>query len=97
MFVKTNFKLTARATLTKYADDSTLYTFGDNLKKIKYNLWNSFDTVSQRFYENYMVLNAGKCHLMCLKNNPENETFLFNNILMGNWKERTIIHVIINI
>ena len=28
--------------------------------------------------QNYMVLNAGKCHFMCLWNNIENETFLFH-------------------
>ena len=73
------------------------YTFGDNLKRIKDNLGNSFDTLYQWFYENYMVLNvgenvimvlnAGKCHLVCLENNTENETFLFNNILTGNSRE----------
>ena len=66
----------------------TLYIFGDNLKKIKDNLWNSFDTVHQCFYENYMVLHTGKCHFMCLGNNTENETFLFHNILMENSKEQ---------
>ena len=52
------------------------------------NLGNSFDTVHQWFFENCMVLNAGKYHFMCLGNNTENETFLFRNILMGNSKEQ---------
>ena len=65
-----------------------MYTFGHKLKKIKDNLRNSFDRVHQRFYENYMVLNAGKYHFVCLKNNTENETFLFHNILMKNSKEQ---------
>ena len=58
--------------LGKYAGGNTLYTFGHNLKKIKNNLRHSFDTVSHLFYKNYMVLNAGKCHFMCLGNNTEN-------------------------
>ena len=42
-----------------------------------------------------MVLNAGKCH-MCLRNNTENETFLFHNILMENSKEQKFLGVIID-
>ena len=63
---------------------------------IKGNLRKSFNTMDQRFYENYMVLNAGKCHFMCLGNNTENETFLFHNILMENSKEQKILGVIID-
>ena len=47
-------------------------------------------------YDNYMVLNAGKCHFMCLVNNTENGTFLFHNILTENSKEQKIIGVIID-
>ena len=43
-----------------------------------------------------MVLNAGKYHLVCLENNTENETFLFNNILTGNSTEQKILGVIID-
>ena len=77
--------------MSNYADDNTLYTFGDNLKKIKNNLHNSFDIVSHWFYENCMELNTGKCYFMCLGNNVENETFLFNNDLVENSNEQKII------
>ena len=43
-----------------------------------------------------MVLNAGKCHFMCLGNNTENKTFLFHNILMENSKEQQIFGAIID-
>ena len=83
IFLNDLFLFISSSSLSNYTDDNTLCTFGDNLKKIKYNLRNSFDMVHQWFYEDYMVLNAGKCHLMCLGNSTENETFLFHNIL---WK-----------
>ena len=57
----------SNSSLSNYADDNTLFTFKDNLKKIKDNLRNSFDTVYQWLYENHMVLNAGNCHFMCLR------------------------------
>ena len=87
IFLNDLFLFVASASLSNYPDDNILYTFGDNLKKIKDNLRNSFDTVYQRFYKHYMVLNAGKCHFMCLGNNTENEIFLFHNTAMENSKE----------
>ena len=66
IFLNDLFLFISNSSLSNYADDNTLYSFWDNLKKIKDNLRNSFDTVHQWFYENYMVLNAGKCHFMCL-------------------------------
>ena len=96
IFLNDLFLFVSNASLSNYADDNTLYTFGDNLKKTKDNLRNSFDTVHQWFYENYMVLNAGKCHFMCLGNNTENETFLFYNILTENSKQQKIIGVELN-
>ena len=59
IFLNNLFLFISNSSLSNYADDYTLYTFGDNLKKINDNLRNIF-------YENYMVLNAGKCHFMCL-------------------------------
>ena len=43
-----------------------------------------------------MMLNAGKCHFMCLGNNTVNETFLFNKILMKNSKEQKNFSAIID-
>ena len=96
IFLNDLFLFISNSSLSNYADENTLYTFGDNLKKIKDSLRNSFDTVHQWFYENYMVLNERKCHFMCLGNNTENETFLFHNIHMENSKERKILSVTID-
>ena len=46
------------SSLSNYANDNTLYAFGDNLKKINNNLRNSFDKVSHWFYGNCIVLKA---------------------------------------
>ena len=48
------------------------------------------------FYENYMVLNSGKCHFMCLGQNTEIEAFVYDNIEMKNSKEEKILGVIID-
>ena len=50
-----------------------------------------FDLVSKWFEENYMVLNADKCHFMCLGKDTENETSIFNNFIFNNGnKEKTL-------
>ena len=71
IFLNDHFLFVSNAPLSNYADDNTLYSIGDNINKIKDNLQSTFDTVHQWFYENYMVLNAGKYHFMCLGNNTE--------------------------
>ena len=96
IFLNDLFLFVSNASISNYADDNTLYTFGDNLKKNKDNLRSRFDALHQWFYENYTVLNAGKCHFMCLGNNTENETFLFHNILMENSKEQKTLGVTID-
>ena len=49
IFLNDLFLFISNSSLSNYADDNTLYTFGDNLKKIKDNLQNSFDAVHQLF------------------------------------------------
>ena len=43
------FLLISNSSFSKYANGNTLYTLGDNLKKVKYNLGNSFDIVNYDF------------------------------------------------
>ena len=43
-----------------------------------------------------MVLNAGKCYFMRLRNNTKNETFLFNNDFMKNCNEKKNLGLIID-
>ena len=42
------------------------------------------------------MLNAGRCHFICLGNNTENETFLFNNNLMENSNEQKVLGLTID-
>ena len=51
IFLNDLFLFISNSSLSNYADDNTLYTFGDNLKKVKDNLRNSFDTVHHWFYK----------------------------------------------
>ena len=59
-------------------------------------LLNDFNIVTEWFFENYMVLNTGKCHFTCLGKNTENETFTFKDTIMNNSKEEKILGIIIH-
>ena len=48
---------------------------GQELQEIKQILPCGSEKLTKWFWENYMVLNQGKCHL-CLRRNTENETFV---------------------
>ena len=66
IFVNDLFLSVSSSNLSNYADDNTLYISGYNLKEVKEVLLNDLNKVTEWFFENYMVLNAGKCHFMCL-------------------------------
>ena len=91
IFVNYPFLFVSSSNLSNYADDNTLYTSGYNLKEVKEVLLNDLNKVTEWFFENYMVLNAGKCHFMCLGKNTENEAFTFKDTIMNNSKEEKIL------
>ena len=43
-----------------------------------------------------MVLNADKCHFMCLGEDTENETFIFDNFFFSNRNEEKILAITID-
>ena len=57
---------------------------------------NDLNKVTKWFCENVTILNAGKCHFMCLGKNKENETFIFKDTIMNNRKEEKILGVTID-
>ena len=81
---------------SNYVEDNMLYSFNNDLEQVKRTLQQDFEIVKKWFYKNYMVLNSGKCHFMCLVQNTVNETFVYNNTELKNSKEEKILAVIID-
>ena len=96
IFLNDLFLLVENSDLSNYANDNTLYSSGNDLEKVKQTLRQDFEIVTKWFYENYMVLNSGKCYFMCLVQNTVNEIFVYDNIEMKNSKEEKILGVIID-
>ena len=58
-----------QCTLSNYADDNNLSISGEDKELIKYMLSSDFMIVEDWFFENYMILNLGKCYFMCISKN----------------------------
>ena len=58
------FLFVSNSRLSNYANDNTSYASGYNLEEIKNILHFDFGLVSKRFEENFMALNADKCHFV---------------------------------
>ena len=63
------------AVLSNYADDNNLYAIGNDKEETKRALVKDAQTVISWFDENFMILNTGKCHYICMdKDVEENKT-----------------------
>ena len=54
---------------------------GEDKELIKSILSSDFMIVEDWFFENYMILNPGKCHFMCIGKNVRDSEFLKLNDL----------------
>ena len=82
--------------LSNYADGIILHAFGYILEETKKILRFDFDLVSNRFEEDYMVLNADKClgkDVIYLGKDTENETSIFNNFIFSNNNDVKILWI----
>ena len=95
IFINDLFLFVSNSYSSNYADGNTLYAFGYDLEQIKNTLRFDFDLLLKWFGENYMVLNADKCHFMCLGKDMENETFSFNNFSFSNSNEERLLGITI--
>ena len=80
--------------LSNYTDDNNLLVIRKNKEDIKSLLLLDFETVNNWFYENFTILNPGKCHFICLgKNLDDNEVLNFNNLAIKSSKEVEILGI----
>ena len=91
IFLNNLFLFFGNSDLGNYADENILSSCRHNLQELKQTLRGDFQIVTKWFYENYVVLNSGTCHFVCLGKNTENKTYLFNNTEMKNSSEEKIL------
>ena len=85
------------AKLGNYADDNNLSISRNNKENIKVLLLSDFKTLTEWFYDNYMIMNPDKCSYMCFgKNNNDSDTLAFNKFNLKNNDKETNLGMKIN-
>ena len=70
---------------------------GKNKGQVKTFVSSDLKIISNRFYENFMVLNPEKSHFMCSGQKiDDTETLNFNNLTIKNSKEVEILGIMLN-
>ena len=64
IFINGLFLFIETTALCNYPDDNTMDSSYNNAKIVIHRLRNDFAIISEWFYENSMVLNAGKCNFL---------------------------------
>ena len=67
--------------LSNYTDNHPLFSIDNTIEGIKKALSNDFRIIQNWFHENFMVLNAKKCHYMCFGTSSENDDFILDGII----------------
>ena len=80
--------------LSNYTDDNYLHSIGKDREKNV--LRKDFMSLTEWFFENYMVLNQTKCHYLSIGRNTEDNKFEFDNLLLENSKEEVVLGITID-
>ena len=65
--------------LGNYADNATLYSIGENQNTNRNVLNKNLLSPQKWFYDNYMVLNPGKCCYMSFGSNPDKSDLILED------------------
>ena len=86
----------SKCNLCKSADDNTLHFTGKNLNRIRRNLEMDFMILHQRFHENHMTLNPGKCHYMVIGCWDISQEIMLNNNKITSSNEEKLLGIFLD-
>ena len=93
IFINHIFYFEGKSYLSNYADDNVLYAFGSNLTEVKDKLSQDLLKLSEWFTENFMILNLGKCHYMCLGKDAVNGILKFCDVELKSSELETVLGI----
>ena len=96
IFINDIFYFIQDAYICNFADDNSLYSIEDNLKEVKTILKKNFELLQGWFYENYMVLNPGKCHYLIINNDIINTSIELGEKVLYAEAEQKLLGIIID-
>ena len=95
IYINDLFLIIKNTDICNYADDTTLYTQGMDLKELLINLEHDSTLLVQWFEENYMKLNKEKCHLLVSGHKYEHIWIKINNYMI--WENKNVKFLGVNI
>ena len=97
LFINDLFLFIYFSTLSNYVDDNNLFTTGTDIQLINQMLLLDFRTVYIWFYENFMILNPGKCHFISIgKDTHDEDVFYYDSLILKSSNEEVILGVTID-
>ena len=97
IYIKDIFLFTNNGCLSNYADDTTLYSIGENCQTNRNTSNKIFLPLQKWFYDNYMVLHPGKCCYISFGSNPDNsDMILEDSTKMPSAEEYVVLEVAID-
>ena len=91
LFINDLFLFICFSTFSNYADDNNLFATRTDIQLINQILSSDFRAVNNWFYENFMILNPGKCHFMSIGKDTRDE-----DVTLKNSNEEEILGVTID-
>ena len=86
----------SKCNLCNYANDSTLYSTGKYLNRIRRNLEMEFMILHQWFHENHLALNPGKCHYMVIGSKNLSHEIMLNNNTITSFDEEKLLGIFLD-
>ena len=96
IFLNDIFMFISKCNLCNYANDSTLYSTGKDLNRIRRNLEIDFMILHQWFHENHMTLNPGKCHYMVIGSRDLSHEFMLSNSEITSSDEEKLLGIFLD-
>ena len=96
IFLNDIFMFISKCSLCNFADDSTLYSTGKNLNRIRRKLEMEFMILHQWFHENHMTLNPGKCHYMVIGSRDLSHEIMLNNNKITSCNEEKLLGIFLD-
>ena len=97
LFIKDLVFFIEQCALSNFADDNNLSLSGEDKELVKSMLSSDFMIVEDLFFENYMILNLGKCYFMCIGKNVSNSELLnLNDLNLKNCKVVEVLGITID-
>ena len=83
IYINDIFYFVKETDITNYADDNTPNTINSKVENLVISLENDSSILIKWFYDNYLIMNANKCHLLITKHQEDVSVKVDNEIIKG--------------